>query len=123
MPRLVVVFTYTLSHDLLDTLTRAALDFAANNSRVIAAIDASSIPVAKAHEAIPALAEVVRATGASGVAIFNANVLTEKALVSLNPVRSRHQHHKKPGPSHETICGSHHESMHRKEPSTPDLAG
>jgi len=79
----VVVFTYTLSHDLLDTLTRAALDFAANNSRVIAAIDASSIPVAKAHEAIPALAEVVRATGASGVAIFNANVLTEKALVSL----------------------------------------
>lgn len=79
----VVVFTYTRNHDLLDTLVRAALDFADDNSPVVAAIDASAIPEAEAHETIPALAEVARAAGASGVAVYNANILTEKALVSL----------------------------------------
>ena len=39
---------HTRNHDLLDTLVRAALDFADDNSPVVAAIDASAIPEAEA---------------------------------------------------------------------------
>ncbi len=79
----VVPLTDTRSADLVDTLVRAAQDFAGVNTPVVAGISAASIPAKSVAPTLANLVDAARAAGAYGVSVYDSRPLSDNALSAL----------------------------------------
>lgn len=80
---LVVPLTDTRNADLLDTLVRAAQDFAGVKTPVVAGINAASIPANSIASTLPNLVDSARAAGAYGVSVYDSRPLSDSTLSAL----------------------------------------